>query len=113
MQQNTMYLPHKGEMQRTNVFYHTMIKYQNTMYLPHKGEIQQNVASIARGRNATKTQCIDHTRVKNRKTMHQSQKEEMQQRTMYISHKGEVPQNIARIAQGRNTIKHNVFISQR
>ena len=89
----TMHQSQKQEMQ------------QNTMYLAHKGEIQQNIASIAQGRNATKIQCFYRWRVKYSETMHQSHKDEMQQNKMYLPHEGEIQQNVASIAQGRNTTK--------
>ena len=31
---------------------------------------------------------------------------------MFLPHKGEIQQNIAKIARGRNTTKHNVFTAQ-
>ena len=107
------------------------------MYVPHTGEIQQNVVSIAQARNATEhivftaevwhtaTRCINRamkkcnkaqyiyrTRVKYSKMVHQWHKEEMQQVTMYLPHKGEIQQNIASIAEGRNATKDNVYIAK-
>ena len=135
---------------------------QNTMYLPHKGKIQQNDASFVQGWNALKhnvftaqgwnttkrcfnrtrkkcnktqcikgtrmkyskscinrtgmkcikSQCIYRTRVKYNKTLLQSHKKEMQQNTMYLTNKGEIRQNVASIEQQRNATKHNVFSAQ-
>ena len=46
------------------------------------------------------------------KTFHQSHGEEMQQSKMHVEQKGEIQQNVASIAQGRNATKHNVFTAQ-
>ena len=82
------------------------------MYLPHDKEIHQNDESIAEEINARKKPCIYHTRVKYRKTKHQSYKDEMHEFTMYVPQKGEIQQNDASNARGRNASKHNVLTAQ-